>query len=576
MKKKTLLRILRLIGKYKFLLATALISALISVTCALSAPLVIGLAIDRMAQKGKVDFEGLTNTLLILAAIYFGSCLFQWLLNWSTNIISYRTVKELREKMFSKLAVLPLRFYDKNPHGDTMSRFINDVDAVSDGLLQGLMALISGVVTIIGTIIFMTAINPMMAVVVLLSTPAVYYVARFITKRSQSLFKQQAHCLGNLNGYAEEMIEGQKVIKAFNFETNSVEKFKEINAELYKVGVKSLFISSISNPSTRVVNNITYAFVGVLGAIAAISGKITVGNISSFLIYATLFAKPINEITNVLSQIQAAVASGERVFEILDKSEESQDHEDAVELHGCKGAVTFKNVSFSYEKDRPLIKNLNLEIAPGSKIAIVGHTGAGKTTLVNLLMRFYDVDSGAIEIDGVDIRKIKRDSLRRNFGMVLQDTWLLEKSIRENIAYAKPDATLEEIKAAAKAAGADGFIRRLPQGYDTVIDAEGGSLSQGEKQLLTIARVMLINPPMVILDEATSNIDTYTEQRVDKAFKKMTEGRTSFVIAHRLSTVKDADMILVMDGGRIVERGTHSELLKKGGYYSKLYYSQFE
>lgn len=576
MKKQTLLRILKLIGKYKFLLTLSILSALISVTCTLSAPLVIGVAIDKMAARGEVDFWGLRNTLFALCAIFIGSCLFQWLLNRSTNSISYRTVKELRGKMFSKLAALPLRFYDTHPHGETMSRFINDVDAVSDGLLQGLMALISGVVTIIGTIIFMTAINPMMAVVVLLSTPAVYYVARFITKRSQSLFKKQARCLGALNGYAEEMIEGQKIVQAFNFEKTSIEKFKEINAELYKVGVKSVFISSISNPSTRIVNNITYAFVGVLGAIAAISGRITVGNISSFLIYATLFAKPINEITNVLSQIQAAVASGERVFEILDKAEESPDVEDSIELRDCKGAVSFKNVSFSYEKDRPLIQGLNLEISPGSKIAIVGHTGAGKTTLVNLLMRFYDVASGSIEIDGVDIRKFTRDSLRRNFGMVLQDTWLLESTIRENIAYAKPDATLDEIKAAAKAAGADGFIRKLPQGYDTVIDADGGSLSQGEKQLLTIARVMLVNPPIMILDEATSSIDTYTEQRIDKAFMKMTQGRTSFVIAHRLSTVKDADMILVMDGGRIVESGRHTELLKKGGYYSKLYYSQFE
>lgn len=576
MKKKTLLRILKLIEKYKIMLILSILSALVSVTCTLSAPLVIGFAIDRMAAKGSVSFSSLFNTLLILAAIYLGSCIFQWLLNRLTNSISYQTVNGLREKMFSKLGTLPLRFYDKNPHGDTISRFINDVDAVSDGLLQGLMALISGVLTIIGTIIFMTAINPMMALVVLLSTPAVYYVAKFITKRSQSLFKQQARCLGVLNGYAEEMIEGQKTVQAFNFEKSSIEKFKETNFELYKVGVKSQFISAISNPSTRVVNNITYAFVGVLGAVAAISGKITVGNISSFLIYATLFAKPINEITNVLSQIQTAVASGERVFEILDSAQESPDEKDAIVLQDCKGAVSFKNVSFSYEKDRPLIENLNLEIAPGSKIAIVGHTGAGKTTLVNLLMRFYDVDGGSILIDGVDIRKYTRDSLRRNFGMVLQDTWLLESSISENIAYAKPDVTIEEIKSAAKAAGADGFIRKLPNGYDTVIDADGGSLSQGEKQILTIARVMLVNPPMLILDEATSSIDTYTEQRIDDTFMKMTQGRTSFVIAHRLSTVKDADVILVMDGGNIVESGSHSELLKKGGYYSKLYYSQFD
>lgn len=558
------------------MLIFSIASAVISVGCTLVAPLIIGRAIDRMLGRGRVDFSDLPKTLVLLGAVYLASCLFLWILNRLTNGISYRTVNRLRERLFAKLGALPLGFYDRHSHGDTISRFVNDVDTVSDGMLQGLMALISGVVTIVGSIAFMAGINLMMTLVVILSTPAVYFVARSIAKHSQSHFKAQAKRLGELNGYAEEIIGGQKVVKAFNQEKNTAEHFRAINSELYKVGFKAQFISAFSNPSTRIVNNITYAVVGVLGAVAAISGRITIGDISSFLIYATVFAKPINDITNILTQLQSAIASGERVFTILDLEDETPDAEDAVELSGCEGRVTFDHVCFSYDPDRPLIEDLNLEIEPGSKIAIVGHTGAGKTTLVNLLMRFYDVRSGSIAIDGTDIRNITRDSLRRNFGMVLQDTWLLEKSIRENIAYAKPDASLDEIKSAAKAAGADGFIRRLPKGYDTVVGGDGSSLSQGQRQLLTIARVMLVDPSLLILDEATSNIDTYMEQRIDEAFMKMTEGRTSFVIAHRLSTVRNADIILVMDEGHIVESGNHDELIEKGGHYARLYASQFE
>lgn len=563
------------IGKYKKLLLFSVISALISVICMLYGPLIIGHTIDSMVLSHKNIFSSILHSLILLGLVYLCSNFFLWLLNFLTNRISYFTVNQLRKALFDKLAVLPLEFYDRNAHGDTTSRFINDVDIISDGLLQGFMALLQGVVTIIGSIVFMLTLNPIMTFIVVLSAPASFLTARFITKRSQKLFREQAKYLGQLNGYSEEMIEGQKIVKAFCYESRAKEHFEQINAKLYETGVKSQFISSLSNPSTRVVNNIAYAVIGVCGSIAAIYGHLTAGDISSFLIFAVIFAKPFNDITNVLTQMQSAVASAQRVFHILDLEPENDKADNSTQIKSCTGHVQFEDVSFSYRPDRKLIEHFNLDIKPGSSIAIVGKTGAGKTTLVNLLMRFYDVNGGCIRVDGTDIRELSRDNLRAQFGMVLQDTWLFNGSIRDNIAYAKPNASMEEIIAAAKEAGADGFIRRLEKGYETKITADGDNISEGQKQLLTIARVMLANPPMLILDEATSNIDTYTEMKIQRAFRRLTEGRTSFMIAHRLSTIRNADLILVMNQGHIVESGNHEKLLEKKGYYADLYNSQF-
>jgi ATP-binding cassette subfamily B protein len=569
-------RLLKLLLNYKALLLLAIISAVFSVIATLVGPLYIGQAIDLMVGAGQVDFERLLPILMQLLAFYAGGALFLWLLTLTSNRISFRFVNGLRARLYARINVLPLRFYDQVPHGDTMNLFINDADTVADGMLQGLMALLAGVITIVGSILFMLFLNPLMTGVVLLSTPIAYSVARFITKRSQSRFKETAASLAALNGYAEEMIEGQKIVKAFNFEQRSFEHFKAINDQLYQAGVRSQFISSLSNPATRIVNNITYTMVGVIGAITAIQGNLTAGEISSFLIYAAIFAKPINDFTSVLTQIQSALASADRIFRVLDLEPEQPDDQDARVLHSCDGRIDFKHVYFSYDPGQRLIEDFNLSIAPGHRVAIVGHTGAGKTTLVNLLMRFYEIDSGAIAVDGTDIRHITRDSLRRSFGMVLQDTWLLDGSIRDNIAYARPDATLDQVIAAATAAGAHNFICTLPDGYDTLISNAGDSLSQGQKQLLTIARVMLADPPMLILDEATSSIDTYTEMHIQEAFSKMMVGRTSLIIAHRLSTIKNADIILVLDKGNIVEKGNHEELLEKNGFYTSLYQSQFE
>lgn len=573
--KQTIVRLMDYIGKYKKLLLLSIISALISVICMLYAPLMIGRIIDRMITIRGNNFSDIFYSLIILALVYLCSNFFLWLLNFQTNRISYFTVNQLRKSLFDKLTILPLSFYDQNSHGDTTSRFINDVDIISDGLLQGFMALLQGVVTIVGAIVFMLYLNPGMTLIVVLSAPASFFTARFITLRSQKLFREQAKYLGQLNGYSEEMIEGQKIVKAFCYESRAKEQFQQINSKLYDTGVKSQFISSLSNPSTRVVNNIAYAVIGVCGSIAAIHGYLTAGDILSFLIYAVIFAKPFNDITNVLTQMQSAAASAQRVFHILDLERETEDDPNAYTLKECTGHVQFDDVSFSYRPDRKLIEHFNLEVKPGSSIAIVGKTGAGKTTLVNLLMRFYDVNNGCIRVDGKDIRHLTRDNLRAQFGMVLQDTWLFNGSIRDNIAYSKPNATTDEIVTAAKEAGADGFIRKLEQGYNTKITASGDNISEGQKQLLTIARVMLANPPMLILDEATSNIDTYTEMKIQKAFTRLTAGRTSFMIAHRLSTIRNADLIIVMNDGHIVESGNHEELLKKGSYYANLYNSQF-
>lgn len=573
--KQTMKRLLGYVGEFRNLLAFSSLGAFISVAGILLAPLIIGHAIDGMVETHGQALTAVTHAVLLLLLIYLCSNVFLWLLNWLTNRISYRTVNRLRKALFNKLEILPLEFYDRSAHGDTVSRFVNDVDTIADGLLQGFMALLQGVFTIIGAIVFMLYLNPLMALVVMLSAPASYFTARFITTHSQDLFREQAACLGRLNGFAEEIIEGKRTVTAFRYEPQAMEHFRSINSKLYETGVKSQFISSLSNPSTRVVNNIAYAVVGVCGSLLAIHGSLTAGGISSFLIYAVIFAKPFNDITNVLTQMQSAAASAQRVFHILDLEPETPDPEHPADLKSCNGHVEFDDVSFSYRPDRKLIERFSLDVKPGSSIAIVGHTGAGKTTLVNLLMRFYDVQNGCIRIDGTDIRSMSRDGLRSLFGMVLQDTWLFDGTIHENIAYAKPGASMKEITAAAKEAGADGFIRRLEDGYDTRISADGGNLSEGQKQLLTIARVMLANPPMLILDEATSSIDTYTEMKIQKAFSALTTGRTSFVIAHRLSTVRNADRILVMDRGSIVESGTHEELLRRNGSYAELYNSQF-
>ncbi|WP_040952060.1 ABC transporter ATP-binding protein [Gorillibacterium massiliense] len=553
----------------------SVLAALVSVAASVAGPLLIGRAVDRMIGPGAVGFRAIGSILLGLGVIYAIGSLFAWILTYWTNKIAYQTVNRMRADLFDQLNRLPLKFHDNTPRGDTISRFVNDMDAVSDGILQGMSTFLTGIFTIIGAIGFMLYISPLMTLVVLLSAPVSYFVARYITKSSQKLFREQAKFLGSLNGYAEEIIGGQRIVQAFHYEEHINREFQERNEELYKVGVKSQFYGSLANPTTRIVNNITFSIVAVIGSLDIIYGGITVGDLSSFLIYSNLFAKPFNEVTGVLAQIQAATASLQRIFAILDHEPEIPDTSSARELPAVQSTIVFDHVSFRYTPDRPLIADFSLEVPPGTRVAIVGQTGAGKTTLVNLLMRFYDVDGGSIRVDGTDIRSLTRDSLRKSFGMVLQDTWLFGGSIRDNIAYGKPEATEEEIMAAAKASHAHGFIMRLPEGYDTLLSASGDNLSQGQKQLLTIARVMLADPPMLILDEATSSIDTRTELRIQKAFLRLMEGRTSFIIAHRLSTIREADLILFMRNGNIEEKGTHEQLLELNGGYAALYNSQF-
>lgn len=576
MNRHVLKRLFGYLKPYAAFLVFALISAVVNVAMTLWAPVLIGQAVDLIVGTGNVAFAKILPILAALGVAIGLAVLFQWLMTLCTNQATYRTVRDLRVDVFNKLTEVPFRAIDGRPHGDLISRVVNDIDQISDGLLQGFSQLFTGIVTIVGTLLFMLSINVSIALVVILVTPLSFFVAAFIAKRSYNMFRKQAEVRGEIGGYVEEMIGNQKVVKAFGYEEKAQRKFEEINGRLYYFGVRSQFYSSMTNPCTRFVNAIVYAAVGIVGALTAIAGGISIGQLTSFLIYANQYTKPFNEISGVVTELQNAFASARRVFEILDEPEQTPDKRDAIVMTKSDGRVEMKDVSFSYTPDRKLIEGLNLVTKSGERVAIVGPTGSGKTTIINLLMRFYDVDKGEISIDGVDIRTITRNSMRSMYGMVLQETWLFAGSVRDNIAYGKPDATEDEIIAAAKAAHAHGFIMRLKDGYDTIIAEDGGNISQGQKQLLCIARVMLVEPPMLILDEATSSIDTRTEMQIQRAFEKLMEGRTSFVVAHRLSTIRESDCILVMRDGHIVEQGTHDELLARKGFYARLYNSQFE
>ena len=568
-------RLLRFTRPYLGYLILALVSAVIQISMTLLAPVLIGDAIDEIIGPGQVYFHKIWPILAGLGVTIVVACLFQWLMAYCTNKMTYRTVNDLRVAVFNKLGHVPLKYIDSNAHGDLISRVVVDIDQISNGLLQGFTQLFTGVVTIVGTLLFMLWVDWIITLVVVLVTPLSLFVASFIAKHSYNMFRVQSQTRGELGGYVEELIGNQKLVKTFGYEDRAQEKFEEINDRLYDCGVKAQFYSSLTNPCTRFVNGIVYALVGIIGAVSAITGRLSIGGISCFLTYANQYTKPFNEISGVVTELQSAFASARRVFQVLDEEEETPDAPDAFVMKHCDGAVSADHVDFSYSKKTPLIQDWNVQVAPGRRIAIVGPTGCGKTTIINLLMRFYDVDSGEIRVDGTPISHITRDSLRAQFGMVLQESWLYSGTIRDNIAYGRPDATDEEIVAAAKAAHAHSFIKRLPQGYDTVVSENGANISQGQKQLLCIARVMLASPPILILDEATSSIDTRTEIRIQRAFDKMMKGRTSFVVAHRLSTIREADCILVTNAGKIVEQGTHRELLEKGGFYANLYNSQF-
>lgn len=575
MKKSVVRRVLKYIKPYKGLLALAILSAIISVSLTLYIPVLTGNAIDNIIDKGNVNFENVLQIIIYIAVGVAGVAIFQWTMTYFTNVISYKTVRDLRRDVFCKFNDVPLSYIDTHSHGDLISRVINDVDAVGDGLSQMFLQLFSGVVTILGTMVFMFIIDWRIALAVIILTPLSLFVAAFIGKMTHNRFARQQQLQGDISSYVEEYVGNQRIVKAFSYEDRAFENFEKYNQELYTVGFKAQFAGALANPSTRFVNATVYAAVGIFGAITAIAGTLSVGQLSCFLTYANQYTKPFNEVTGVLTQLQTAIAAAGRVFDVLDAEDEPEDKPDSIKVENCKGNVKIENVNFSYVKDKPLITNFSLDVKSGSHIAIVGPTGCGKTTFINLLMRFYDTDSGKISVDGVDIKDMERDELRKLYGMVLQDSWLFCGTIMENLKYGNPNATDEEVIEAAKAAYAHSFIRRMPDGYDTMISEGGGNLSQGQKQLLCIARAMLSNPTMLILDEATSSIDTLTEIRVQKAFAKIMQGRTSFVVAHRLSTIKESDVILVMRDGNIIEQGTHDELLAKGGFYKNLYESQF-
>lgn len=573
--KKTINRVLQLIRPYTYLVVSILVLAAVTVAATLYSPILIGKGVDCMIEKGLVSFPDLKLVLLQLAVVTAISAISQWVMSLLTNKMTYKIVDDIRRSVFAHMEILPLRYMDAHQPGDAISRISTDVDQFSDGLLMGFTQLFSGVMTILGTLGFMISIDGRITLIVVLITPLSFFVANFIAKRTFTMFRLQSETRAEMTSLVEEMVGNQKVVKAFAYEKEAEEQFDDINQRLQSCSLKATFFSSITNPSTRFVNGLVYTGVGIFGAFSAIQGRITVGQLSSFLNYANQYTKPFNEISGVVTELQNALACAGRIFHFLDEEPVPENAADAKTLNQVEGRVRFEDVSFSYTSEVPLIEHMNLEVKPGQRVAIVGPTGCGKTTVINLLMRFYDVNKGKITLDGVPIQDLTWESLRSSYGMVLQETWLKTGTIRDNISYGKPDATREEVIEAAKQAHAHSFIKRLPKGYDTVMGEDGGSLSQGQKQLLCIARLMLLKPPVLILDEATSSIDTMTEIRIQKAFQKLMEGRTSFVVAHRLSTIKESDVILVMKDGHILETGKHEELLEKKGFYAQLYQSQF-
>ena len=573
--KKTINRVLKLIRPYAYLVVSILVLAAVTVAATLYSPILIGKGVDCMIEKGLVSFPDLKLVLLQLAVVTAISAISQWVMSLLTNKMTYKIVDDIRRRVFAHMEILPLRYMDAHQPGDAISRISTDVDQFSDGLLMGFTQLFSGVMTILGTLGFMISIDGRITLIVVLITPLSFFVANFIAKRTFTMFRLQSETRAEMTSLVEEMVGNQKVVKAFAYEKEAEEQFDDINQRLQSCSLKATFFSSITNPSTRFVNGLVYTGVGIFGAFSAIQGRITVGQLSSFLNYANQYTKPFNEISGVVTELQNALACAGRIFHFLDEEPVPENVANAKTLDQVEGRVRFEDVSFSYTSEVPLIEHMNLEVKPGQRVAIVGPTGCGKTTVINLLMRFYDINKGKITLDGVPIQDLTWESLRSSYGMVLQETWLKTGTIRDNISYGKPDATREEVIEAAKQAHAHSFIKRLPKGYDTVMGEDGGSLSQGQKQLLCIARLMLLKPPVLILDAATSSIDTMTEIRIQKAFQKLMEGRTSFVVAHRLSTIKESDVILVMKDGHILETGKHEELLEKKGFYAQLYQSQF-